>query len=63
MDKSENLIIVKGLKKYFDVSHNLFKQSSTKSNTLQAVNDISFNIKRGQSLGLAGEWVRQNNNR
>ncbi len=55
MDKSENLIMVKGLKKYFDVSHNLFKQSSTKSNTLQAVNGISFNIKRGQSLGLAGE--------
>jgi len=55
MDKSRCLIKVKELKKHFMISHNLFKQSSEKSNVLKAIDGISFEIIRGNSLGLAGE--------
>jgi oligopeptide/dipeptide ABC transporter ATP-binding protein len=54
MDKSENLIKVINLKKDFDVSHNLLQKVNSKQ-VLHAVNDISFNVKKGQALGLAGE--------
>ncbi len=48
--KNENLIEVKGLKKYFDINVGLFK-----SKPLKAVDDVSFAIKRGETLGLVGE--------
>ncbi len=48
--KNENLIEVKGLKKYFDINVGLFK-----SKPLKAVDDVSFSIKRGETLGLVGE--------
>ena len=55
MDNSQSLIEVKDLKKYFTISHNLFRQSSKKSNVLKAVDGVNFKIFRGNSLGLAGE--------
>ena len=55
MDNSQFLIEVKDLKKYFTISHNLFRKSSKKSNILKAVDGVSFKIVRGNSLGLAGE--------
>lgn len=48
--KNDNLIEVKGLKKYFDINVGLFK-----SKPLKAVDDVSFSIKRGETLGLVGE--------
>ena len=48
--KNENLIEVKGLKKYFDINVGLFK-----SKPLKAVDDVSFSIKKGETLGLVGE--------
>ena len=44
------LIEVKGLKEYFDINMGLFK-----SKPLKAVDNVSFSIKRGETLGLVGE--------
>ncbi len=46
MQNKEILIQVKNLKKYFRVGRN---------KTLKAVDDVSFNIYRGETLGLVGE--------
>lgn len=43
---SKNLIEIEGLKKYFNVGG---------GNVLKAVNDISFSIAEGETLGLVGE--------
>ena len=44
------LIEVNGLSKYFDVNTGLFK-----SRKLKAVDNVSFAIKKGETLGLVGE--------
>ncbi|SFJ79539.1 ABC transporter ATP-binding protein [Brevibacillus centrosporus] len=45
MDNRDTLIEVRNLKKFFTIG----------DNTLKAVNDISFEIKRGETLGVVGE--------
>ena len=47
---SDILVEVKNLKQYFPV-----KVGLTKTIPLKAVDDISFNIGRGETLGLVGE--------
>lgn len=42
----DNLVEVKNLKKYFQLSNKM---------TLKAVDDVSFSIKKGETLGLVGE--------
>ena len=45
-----NLVDIKHLKEYFSVNVGFFK-----SRPLKAVDDVSFSIKRGETLGLVGE--------
>ena len=47
----QDLVQVKNLSKSFD--DNFFTESS--KNSIMAVNDVSFNIKEGESFGLVGE--------
>ena len=46
----KNLVEVKHLKKYFPISTGLFSSKS-----LKAVDDVSFAIRKGETLGLVGE--------
>jgi len=48
---NQDLVQIKNLSKTFDDS--FFTESS--KNSIKAVNDVSFNIKEGQSFGLVGE--------
>ncbi|SDA11076.1 oligopeptide transport system ATP-binding protein [Ruminococcus sp. YE71] len=50
MSGSENLIEIRHLKEYFNINVGLFK-----SKPLKAVDDVSFDIKKGETLGLVGE--------
>ena len=49
-EEKKVLIEVDHLKKYFDINVGLFK-----SKPLKAVDDVSFSIKKGETLGLVGE--------
>lgn len=44
------LLEVKGLKEYFDINMGFFRTKS-----LKAVDDVSFTINKGETLGLVGE--------
>ena len=46
----KTLIEVKHLKEYFDISTGMFR-----TKPLKAVDDVSFSIKKGETLGLVGE--------
>ncbi len=50
MSENKNLLEVKNLKQYFDVPNGIFG-----SLKLKAVDDVSFSIKEGETLGLVGE--------
>ena len=49
-EEKKVLIEVNHLKKYFDINVGLFK-----TKPLKAVDDVSFSIKKGETLGLVGE--------
>lgn len=53
-DKSNNeiLIEVRNLKKYFTVNHGFFAKNKKH---VKAVDDVSFFIRKGETLGLVGE--------
>lgn len=47
-----NILELKNLKKYFPVNEGLFSKSKS---FVHAVDDVSFSIKKGETLGLVGE--------
>ncbi len=49
----DNILEVHNLKKYFPIRSGIF--ASTKGVMVKAVDDISFNVKRGETVGLVGE--------
>lgn len=49
-EKSENLLEIRHLKEYFNINVGFLK-----TKPLKAVDDVSFTIKRGETLGLVGE--------
>jgi oligopeptide transport system ATP-binding protein len=49
--ETEEIVRVDGLKKYFDISNGLFRKKST----VKAVDDISFSVHKGETLGIVGE--------
>ncbi|WP_419780116.1 ABC transporter ATP-binding protein [Maridesulfovibrio sp.] len=49
---SENILVVKDLKRHYPVSGGLLSLTKT---TLKAVNGISLEVKKGETLGLVGE--------
>ncbi len=50
MSNMENLVEVKNLKEYFNINTGLFR-----TKPLKAVDDVSFAIRKGETLGLVGE--------
>ena len=52
MDKKDILIEIKNLKKYFPAKKGLLKRDRS---YIKAVDDVSFTINRGETLGLVGE--------
>ena len=50
MTDNRTLLSVKGLKQYFDINLGFFR-----TRPLKAVDDVSFTINRGETLGLVGE--------
>ncbi len=52
MAEKDILVDIQNLRMYFEVAKGLF---SSETLTLRAVDDVSFSIKRGETLGLVGE--------
>lgn len=52
MKKRKNLVEVQNLKKYFQIHKGFFNRNIK---MLKAVDDVSFTIKKGETLGLVGE--------
>ncbi|ADL12174.1 ABC transporter ATP-binding protein [Acetohalobium arabaticum] len=49
--QDDNILKVKDLVKYFTVTSGIFSEEDS----VKAVNGISFNVKRGETLGIVGE--------
>lgn len=54
VQQNKKIVDVKGLKKYFPVGQGLLGIGSSKT-LAHAVDDVSFTIKQGETLGLVGE--------
>ena len=48
---AENILEVRNLCKYFDITRGAF----SKKQVLKAVDNVSFDVKKGETFGLVGE--------
>jgi len=53
--QQQNLLEVNGLTKYFTLNGDMVSRIAGRTRTLRAVEDISFSIRQGETLGLVGE--------
>ncbi|MFQ3543706.1 dipeptide ABC transporter ATP-binding protein [Halobacillus rhizosphaerae] len=51
MSDTKELVRVEGLKKYFNLSNGVFSKKSV----VKAVDDLSFSVQKGETLGIVGE--------
>ena len=51
-NNNEFILEVNGLKKYFEIEKNFFGKPTR---YLKAVDNVSFNLKRGSTIGVVGE--------
>jgi peptide/nickel transport system ATP-binding protein len=52
VESNSDLVYVKGLKKYFPVRAGIMQRVVAQ---VQAVDDVSFSIRKGETLGMVGE--------
>ena len=52
---SSSFLEVQHLTKHFPLNNDILSRLTGKTPTLQAVDDISFSIQPGETLGLVGE--------
>ena len=52
LNEKENILQVKNLKKYFPITRGVFARVC---GYLKAVDDVSFSVRRGETVGLVGE--------
>ncbi len=55
MEKNEPFIKIEDIGKYFDMTKSFYTRWAFGARTLKAVDHVSFQIKKGETLGLVGE--------
>jgi oligopeptide transport system ATP-binding protein len=55
METNDYFIKVEDIGKYFDMTKSFYTKWAFGARTLEAVDHVSFNIKKGETLGLVGE--------
>ena len=55
MEKNDLFMKIEDIGKYFDMTKSFYARWAFGAKTLKAVDHVSFQIKKGETLGLVGE--------